>query len=106
MKNLRSKHRGYRSRLEWQSIISEQRISGEDIKALCKRLGVSPQSFYRQRLLAKSKPSACAAFTELEVSIVNECEIRCRGGRSIIVRGAVCTAHLRNVLLVVEEAQR
>jgi hypothetical protein len=33
---------------------------------------------------------------------VNECEVRCRSGRSVVVRGAVSPSVLANILLVAE----
>lgn len=96
--------RSYRSSGEWQAIILEQTSSGERVEETCARYGISLDSFHRhRRRLSGQAKSASASFTELEVNLVNECEIRCRSGRTIIVRGAVNPAHLKSVLLVVEE---
>ena len=97
--------RSYRSSAEWQAIILEHTSSGERVEETCARYGISVDSFHRhrRRLNGKAK-SASASFTELEVSLVNECEIRCRNGRTILVRGAVSPAHLKSILFVVEEA--
>ena len=98
--------RSYRSSAQWQSIILEQASSGERIEETCARHGISLDSFHRHRrqLNGQANSSSFASFTELEVSLVNECEIRCRNGRAIIVRGAVSPSHLKSILFVVEEA--
>lgn len=99
------RRRSYRNSAEWQSIILEQSSSGERAEETCARHGISLDSFHRHRReLSGKKKSVPGSFTELEVSVVNECEIRCRNGRTIIVRGAVSPAHLKSILLVVEQA--
>ena len=94
------KKRNTRPEQWWQRIITEQRRSGESVDGLCRRQGVSASAFYRwqQRLALQKQPS----FTEVEVGLVNECEVRCLSGRAVVVRGVVAKVILASVLAVAE----
>ena len=54
------------------------------------------RAFYwrRRRLASKSQVS----FTPIEVGLVNEYELRCRNGRSVVIRGAVTPEVLASIL--------
>ena len=84
----------------WEQVVREQERSGEAIARLCKRYGVGVNSFYlwRKNLKAKQSPQ----FARFEIGLVNECEIRCRSGRGVIVRGAVSLEVLSRALEAAE----
>jgi hypothetical protein len=86
----------------WQRLIEKQARTGERVVELCARHGVTPRAFYYWRRRG-AVVQANRGFTELEVGLVNECEIRCRNGRSVVVRGAVSPAVLANILMAAEE---
>lgn len=98
--NKRARER--RSEQWWRGVIAEQETSGETVAVVCRRHGVSTKGFYwRRRQLALKQE---AAFTPIEVGMVNEYEVRCRNGRSVIVRGAVTPSVLASILSVAEGA--
>ena len=98
----KSKTNRQRGERWWQSLIEEQAKTGERVVELCARYGVTPRAFYYwRRRGAAVQPNQ--GFTELEVGLVNECEIRCSNGRSVVVRGAVSPAVLANILMAAEE---
>jgi len=87
----------------WRTLIGQQAKTGERVVEICAQEGVTVQAFYWQRKrLIREK---AAKFTEIELGVINECEIRCRNGRSVVVRGAVNPTHLKNVLSVAEGVQ-
>ena len=96
----KSKANQQRGERWWQRLVEEQAKTGERVVELCARVGVTPRAFYywRRRGVQPSQ-----GFTELEVGLVNECEVRCRNGRSVVVRGAVSPAVLANILMAAEE---
>ena len=86
----------------WRRLIEKQAKTGERVVELCTRYGVTPQAFYYWRRRGVGvRPTQ--GFTEMEVGLVNECEVRCRSGRSVVVRGAVSPAVLANILMAAEE---
>ena len=98
----KSKTNRQRGERWWQRLVEEQAKTGERVVELCARNGVTPRAFYYwRRRGAVAQPNQ--GFTELEVGLVNECEVRCRSGRSVVVRGAVSPAVLANILMAAEE---
>ena len=98
----KSKANQQRGERWWQRLVEEQAKTGERVVELCSRYGVTPRAFYYwRRRDAVAQPNQ--GFTELEVGLVNECEVRCRSGRSVVVRGAVSPAVLANILMAAEE---
>ena len=87
-----------RSERWWREVIAKQAESGESVAVVCKRRGISPWSFYAWRKRLGAKPS----FSSLEIGLVNECEVRCRNGRCVVVRGAASPSVLANILLAAE----
>lgn len=74
------------------------------MKELCAQYGVSDQGFYWWRKkLSAGRALAAASFTEVELGLVNEYEVRLKNGRSVVVRGAVSVEQLRTVLTCAEE---
>lgn len=98
------KKRDCRGEAWWRSVIDEQARSGESVKELCEREGVGPQLFYKWR--CRFSRAEVTSFTAVDIGIVNEYEIRCRNGRSVVVRGAVNAEHLSSVLHAVEGVSR
>ena len=86
----------------WQRVITKQGETREPVAVVCERHGVSPKTFYNWRKKLQNRPF----FSELEIGLVNECEVRCRGGRSVVVRGAVSPEVLANILLAAEGGLR
>lgn len=84
----------------WQALLAEQASTKERIADLCARHGVTPWSFYSWRKRLRGKPQP--VFREVELGMVNEYEVRCRNGRSVVVRGAVTPAVLASILSIAE----
>ena len=82
----------------WRRVIGKQSKTLEPVAAVCLRYGISTKSFYTWRKKLQDRP----LFSQLEIGLVNECEVRCRSGRSVVVRGAVSPAVLGNILLAAE----
>ena len=91
-----------RSNRWWQRLIEKQSESGESITRLCERHGISRHVFYYRRQCQQKQRSSKPKFTEVAVSLINECEVRCRNGRSVIIRGSVSPSALTNIMLAVE----
>lgn len=82
----------------WRRVIRKQSETREPVAVVCLRHGVSTKTFYNWRKKLKCQP----LFSQLEIGLVNECEVRCRGGRSVVVRGVVSPEVLANILLAAE----
>lgn len=95
------KHRSRRGEAWWQELILKRERSGKRVGEICGENGVSTWSFYQWRKRLGEK-RARPDFTEIEVGIVNEYEVRCRNGRSVVVRGAVTPEVLASILSVAE----
>lgn len=91
-----------RSERWWQRVITRQGETREPVAVVCQRHGISPKSFYNWRKRLRERP----LFSQLEIGLVNECEVRCRNGRSVVVRGVVSPGVLANVLLAAEGESR
>lgn len=105
MRKTKGKQRG-RGERWWARLIERQGKSGRSVKDLCAKAGVTEQSFYFWRKKLAGRTSVVSGFTEVEVGLVNEYEIRCVNGRSVVVRGAVRVDQLRTVLFCAEEVAR
>lgn len=101
MKRNKGTQRG-RGELWWVRLIERQAKSGRSVKELCAEAGVTEQSFYWWRKRLAGRGGTISGFTEVELGLVNECEIRCRSGRSVVVRGAVSAEVLQCVLHAAE----
>ena len=97
-------YRTRRAERWWARLIERQARTGKSVVELCSDSGVSAQSFYwwRRKLSAQTK-RVQQSFTEMEVGVASEYEIRLRNGRSVVVRGTANVEELRSVLMVTEE---
>ena len=85
----------------WRRLVDRQAATGERVEEVCKRQGVSTWSFYQWRKRLQANPTG-QHFTTVELGVVNEYEVRCRNGRSVVVRGAVSPAVLASILSIAE----
>ena len=104
MRSDRVSKRKYRGERWWRELVSKQAAGGESVREVCERHGIKCGPFYRWR--RKIQGESAPKFSEMALSLVNECEIRCRNGRAIVVRGAVSRAVLVSVIEAAEECGR
>jgi len=112
------KERRYRSREEWFAIFSEYESSNQTPDMFCRdrelSLGTFKNKLADRRREKESKATVCSQsstskmdFLPLEIRSLQqfpvvEYEIRCLNGRSLIARGAVDQATVREILIVIE----
>jgi hypothetical protein len=112
------KERRYRSREEWFAIFSEYDSSNQTPDMFCRdrelSLGTFKNKLADRRRDKESKATVCSEsstskidFLPLEIRSlqqvpVTEYEVRCPNGRSLIARGAVDQATVREILIVIE----
>lgn len=96
------KERGKRGEAWWRKLVEKQEKSGGRVADICAEAGVSAWSFYQWRKRFSAPGRHKAGFTEVELGVVNEYEVKCRNGRSIIVRGAVTPSVLSSIIAVTE----
>ena len=88
----------------WQGLIRRVTGSGKRISEACLEEGVTPHQYYywRRRVMGAKERQAPGFHPAVAVTLGGEIEIRSSGGYSVIVRGAVNRAHVREVLLALE----
>lgn len=102
----------------WVKAVGEILSSPLSAAEACAERGVSTAQFYKWRHRLKGMPASASRsqssskrssspssrfHAPIDLMLGSEIEIRTRTGRSVIVRGAVSSAQLREVLQAVEE---
>jgi hypothetical protein len=112
------KKRRYRSREEWFAIFSEYDSSNQTPDMFCRNrelsLGTFQNKLADRRREKENKATVCSEsstskidFLPFEIRSLQqvpeaEYEIRCPNGRSLIARGAIDQATVREILIVIE----
>lgn len=90
----------------WRSLVKEISNSKEGVEAACERAGVSRANFiWWRRKFRKQSSNLEKTFHVTEVPVIQttEVEIRCRTGRSIIIRGHSAADLLCKALQIAED---